>query len=565
MSRRLGGRFVLGRKIGSGGMSTVYLGTDEVLDRPVAIKVLKSEYVGSDIGARFRREGRTAARLSHPNIVQVYDAGEDEADGEKLSYIIMEHVPGGDLKELVKEKGPLPQKALSRIGADIAAGLAHAHDRGIIHRDIKPQNVLLNEYGQPKLTDFGIARALDSTQATQTGVYLGTALYSSPEQLQGKEITPKSDVYSLGITLYEAAAGAPPFTGTPIEVISQQLNGVLEAPRARGATIGAGFEEHILGCLQKDPDCRPGASGLREHLLQSGAATTGTAGAAGAAGVGGMIAVGAAGAAGSAGAARAAQALGNVREAGVEAFRKNFRPSPRVSGSRTPAGNVTFPTRTFGAGRNRMVLLAVAAVVLALLLVVLGLVLSRGSDTGAGPADRPADRPVAAGVTTGPTGATETSAGRRAAVPPVPRTTAPEEATTRRNTGEGQPTEVAAATRVAEMYLALGRQDYETSYSYLSRDYRRSEYPTLDDWARDYAGFEAMRFTDVPTARASNGEATVEGDMLVSADGSEAAGSGTWTLIEKGGEWKVSGIQADVQPQDYSGENGGDGEEGGDD
>ncbi|MGB3634845.1 MAG: protein kinase, partial [Rubrobacteraceae bacterium] len=278
MSRRLGNRFLLGQKIGSGGMSNVYLGADEVLDRPVAVKVLKPEFMESDIGARFRREGRTAAKLSHPNIVQVYDAGEDELEGKNASYIVMEHVPGGDLKELVKEKGPLPEKELSRLGADVASGLAHAHDQGIVHRDIKPQNVLLDEYGRPKVTDFGIARALDSTQATQTGVYLGTALYSSPEQLQGETVTAKSDVFSLGITLYEAATGGPPFKGTPIEIISQQINTKPEPPRARGAQISPRLEALILGCLERDPERRPVASELGERLLQAAVAPSAKAG-----------------------------------------------------------------------------------------------------------------------------------------------------------------------------------------------------------------------------------------------------------------------------------------------
>ena len=177
---RLAERFVLEREIGSGGMSTVFLGHDEVLDRPVAVKLLKAGYNETDIGTRFRREGRTAARLSHPNIVQVYDAGEDEFDGHEVSYIVVEYVSGGDLKDLIDRNGPVPGAMLSRIGAAVADGLAHAHERGIIHRDIKPQNVLLDEYGSPKLTDFGIARALDMKGSTSTDSYLGTALYSSP-------------------------------------------------------------------------------------------------------------------------------------------------------------------------------------------------------------------------------------------------------------------------------------------------------------------------------------------------------------------------------------------------
>ncbi|MGH3148416.1 MAG: serine/threonine-protein kinase, partial [Rubrobacter sp.] len=190
---------MLESELGSGGMSRVYLGRDEVLDRPVAVKVLNPVHGSTEIGDRFEREGRTAARLAHPNVVQVYDAGEAEFDGRETAYIVMEYVPGGDLKGLMDATGRLPGPELARLGDEVCAGLAHAHEHGVIHRDIKPHNILLDENGHAKVTDFGIARALDTTQATRTGSFLGTALYSSPEQLQGKKVSPKSDVYSLGV------------------------------------------------------------------------------------------------------------------------------------------------------------------------------------------------------------------------------------------------------------------------------------------------------------------------------------------------------------------------------
>jgi serine/threonine-protein kinase len=224
-------RFVLERELGSGGMARVYLGRDEVLDRPVAVKVLNPVHGGTEIGDRFQREGRTAARLSHPNIVQVYDAGEDELDGRRVSYIVMEYVSGGDLKELIDRLGRLSGPELAGFGREVCAGLAHAHEHGVIHRDIKPHNILLDEKGHAKVTDFGIARALDTSQATRTGSFLGTALYSSPEQLKGEKVTPKSDMYSLGVSLYQAAAGAPPFSGaTPIEIASQHVSGAPTPP-----------------------------------------------------------------------------------------------------------------------------------------------------------------------------------------------------------------------------------------------------------------------------------------------------------------------------------------------
>lgn len=472
MSQRLGGRFVLGDRIGSGGMSTVYLGTDEVLERPVAIKVLKPEHVGSDVGARFRREGRTAARLSHPNIVQVYDAGEDELDGREVSYIVMEHVSGGDLKERVRERGPLSEKALSGIGADVAAGLAHAHERGVIHRDVKPQNVLLDEHGQPKLADFGIARALDSTQATQTGAYLGTAIYSSPEQLQGGEVTPKSDIYSLGITLYEASTGFPPFSGTPVEVIGQQLAGVLEPPRQRGASIGADLERRIMDCLAKEPDGRPGASGLRERLLQAGASAATRPARVGA---GGMI--GAGGLVGILRSAREAGGRGAARAASAAALRERLKRSSRVAGGRAPVGGITLLTRTFGARPNRTALLAMAAV--ALIVVVVSLVAALGSGEQSGSQSAP----VAAATTGTTAAATE---GSTQAPVPTTRTGAG------RSAGGPQLTDVAAAETVAEMYLALTRQRYSRSYELLSGDYRQSEYPSLESWMADQGDLRAL-------------------------------------------------------------------------
>ena len=263
---RLGGRFVLGRKIGSGGMASVYLGTDEVLGRSVAVKVLNPEFQESDVGARFRQEGRTSARLSHPNIVQAYDAGEDDLDGRQVSYIVMEHVSGGDLRRILAERGTLSTEEISKLDG-IATGLAHAHGRGIVHRDIKPHNILMDENGRPKLTDFGIARALDATQLTRTGMYLGTARYSPPEQLQGLEATAKSDVYSLGVTLYEAVTGEPPFSGTPIEIATQHVYKPLPPP-GEIALVDGGLEALILDCLAKDPEDRPTAGAVEKRLKQ---------------------------------------------------------------------------------------------------------------------------------------------------------------------------------------------------------------------------------------------------------------------------------------------------------
>src|SRR5918993_1543700 len=149
-------------------------------------------------------------------------------------------------------------------------GARHAHERGVIHRDIKPHNILLNENGRPKLTDFGVARALDASQATRTGSYLGTALYSPPEQLRGDGVTPKSDVYSLGVTLYHAATGQPPFIGAPIEIASQHVSREPIPPRELNDAVGESLNALILDCMNKDPDARPTADEVRLRLLEAG-------------------------------------------------------------------------------------------------------------------------------------------------------------------------------------------------------------------------------------------------------------------------------------------------------
>src|SRR5215210_4354420 len=361
---RLGDRFVLVRELGPGGMSLVFLGRDDVLDRPVAVKVVKPDPDDPEAGLRFRREGRAAARLSHPNIVRVFDAGEDELDGREVSYIVMEYVPGGDFKELMDRCGPLPETLLSRVGADVASGLAHAHERGIVHRDIKPRNILLDERGSPKLADFGIARALDGTTShNPPGAYLGTAAYSSPEQLCGEKVTPKSDVYSLGATLSHAAAGEPPFSGNSLEVANQHISEPPPPPREKGAHISEDLEALILGCLAKNPGERPDAASLRDRLLQGSTADETAALAEPATRAGGIT--------GTAGPSRLTGTVRTNGASGVGAFRK--RQADRSPTSGPFESTVSLPTRTFRAGsRQRTMLAVLVAALLLLLLTVAG-------------------------------------------------------------------------------------------------------------------------------------------------------------------------------------------------
>jgi tRNA A-37 threonylcarbamoyl transferase component Bud32 len=512
----LGGRFALVREIGSGGMSTVFLGRDEVLDRPVAIKVLKPDLEDSGVSVRFRREGRTAAKLSHPNIVQVYDAGEEGLEGREVSYIVVEYVPGGDLKDLIDRRGPLPGIMLSRIGADVANGLAHAHERGVIHRDIKPQNVLIDDYGSPKLTDFGIARALDVDHSTSTGSHLGTALYSSPEQLRGEGVTPKSDIYSLGTTLYHAAVGEPPFSGDPLQVATQQVAKLPTPPRARGAAVGERLEDLILRCLAKDPAERPDALTLHERLLQiSAAATTGV----GSSGVSGVTRA--------TGAAKAASA------AGVKAVKRSLsrRGMPELAGP--PESTISVPTRTFRAGsRQRMTLAGFLFALFLLALAAVGLWTLLGSNTGEeGPrlfervlqprqnVPEAPDAPSGGNAVAG-----NPPAGNPPADPALP--------------------EAQAEKAVFDMYVQESYQTPETSWVFLS-DRLQNEVGSPEQWADREQIYDLyyVYFTQLPEARVSGETAAVTFEVRLDRSGGRELLSGTWVCVVEDGEWKLDRLQ----------------------
>ena len=227
-------RYRLGDVIGTGGMSEVYRATDSLLGRDVAIKMLRPE-MARDVNfrERFRKEAQNSGRLNHPNIVAVYDTGEADEDGMAIPYIVMELVHGRTLRDLVREDGPLSPREAAQVLIPVAHALQASHDAGIIHRDVKPANIMITNTGQVKVMDFGIARALDdSTSAmTQTSAVIGTAQYLSPEQAQGKPADARSDVYALGCVLYEAVTGHAPFEGeTPFAVAYQHVQEEPNAP-----------------------------------------------------------------------------------------------------------------------------------------------------------------------------------------------------------------------------------------------------------------------------------------------------------------------------------------------
>ena len=254
LGRILGERYALEEKIGSGGMAEVYSAHDNLLDRPVAVKILHESY-RSDVEfiEKFHSEAKAAARLSHPNIVNIYDVGIDGVD----HYIVMEYVRGNSLKDKIREEGALDILTATRIAKDIANGLAHAHAHNLVHCDIKPHNILMTPEGIAKIADFGIARAITESTMPYNGNVIGSVHYFSPEQAQGGAITPKSDVYSLGIVMYEMLTNKLPFTGdNPVAIAMKHLEEEPTPPSQIRQQIPPMLEAIVLRAMNKNPELR---------------------------------------------------------------------------------------------------------------------------------------------------------------------------------------------------------------------------------------------------------------------------------------------------------------------
>jgi serine/threonine-protein kinase len=261
-------RYELTHLIARGGMAEVYRARDRLLDRPVALKVLFPELsVDRAFVERFRREAQNAAKLSHPNIVPVFDWGEDTGS----YFIVMEFIDGKPLSAVLRESGPLDGNRAAAIASQVAAALASAHRHGVVHRDIKPGNVLITNEGQVKVTDFGIARAVNTEESlTQTGAVMGTATYFSPEQAEGIGVDARTDIYSLGVVLFEMITGRPPFLGdTPVSVASKHVRDIAPMPRELLETVPVELEAVTMKAMAKDPDQRyPDAEEFRADLLR---------------------------------------------------------------------------------------------------------------------------------------------------------------------------------------------------------------------------------------------------------------------------------------------------------
>jgi tRNA A-37 threonylcarbamoyl transferase component Bud32 len=251
----LSGRYELEELIGTGGMSSVYRAHDRLLERKVALKILHHQYsADEDYVERFRREARSVATLSHPNIVTVIDRGEDD----NRQFIVFEYIEGENLKRLIQRDGRVPVATALELAMQIARGLSFAHQQGLIHRDVKPQNVLLNGNGQAKVTDFGIARSLDVKHGmTQTGTVLGTSDYIAPEQAQGQPVDEHTDVYSLGVVLYEMLLNEVPFPGENfVAVAMRHINEEPPSIRERRPDVPPRVEAAVHRAMAKDPQAR---------------------------------------------------------------------------------------------------------------------------------------------------------------------------------------------------------------------------------------------------------------------------------------------------------------------
>ena len=264
--QKINGRYEIIKSIGEGGMANVYLAYDTILDRNVAIKVLRGDLANDEkFVRRFQREALSASSLSHPNIVAMYDVGEDNG----LYYIVMEYVEGKTLKQLLKKRGSLTLSEAIDIMLQLTDGMAHAHDSYIVHRDLKPQNIMIQDDGQIKITDFGIAMALNSTQLTQTNSVMGSVHYLPPEQAAGKGATIKSDIYSMGIIFYELLTGELPFKGdSAVEIALKQMKEPLPDVHKLNNDIPQSIENIILKATAKNPKNRyDDAKSMHNDLL----------------------------------------------------------------------------------------------------------------------------------------------------------------------------------------------------------------------------------------------------------------------------------------------------------
>lgn len=266
IGRLLGNRFEILEQLGGGGMAIVYKGRDTMLNRLVTIKVLRPEYTSDDnFVMRFRREARAVARLSHPNIVNIHDVGQEN----DVHYLVMEYIDGNDLKGVIKEQGPLAVERAVEIACQVCQALGHAHENDIVHRDVKPHNILITKDGRAKLTDFGIAAETTTATFTQTDTIVGSVHYISPEQARGEPAGPQSDIYSLGMVMYEMLAGKVAFAGdTPIAVALKHIQEEPEPLQRVNPSVPRNLADLVMRAMAKQPDLRFAGTAEMCRVLQ---------------------------------------------------------------------------------------------------------------------------------------------------------------------------------------------------------------------------------------------------------------------------------------------------------
>jgi serine/threonine-protein kinase len=332
--RVLAGRYELGAVLGRGGMGTVHRATDLILERTVAVKLLPAAVAAEDAShvTRFEREARAAASLTHQGVVAIYDTGEDEA----TRFIVMECVDGRNLSEVLRDDAPLQPARAAGIASRVAGALAAAHAAGIIHRDVKPGNVMLADDGAVKVLDFGIARSLDGSTLTQNASVLGTAAYMAPEQALGERADERSDIYSLGCLLYALLTGSPPFTGEAAAAVAHQhVNSPPRPPSAGNRAVSPALDALVMQMLAKSPDARPQSSAELQHRLD-----------------------------------------------GLQAAPRRPRMDPRAATARAAHAEPTASTRVLGAGRRARRPRVAAAAALAAGIIVIAAIVALASGAG---------------------------------------------------------------------------------------------------------------------------------------------------------------------------------------
>ncbi|MGI8650344.1 MAG: protein kinase domain-containing protein [Rubrobacter sp.] len=492
--------------LGSGGMGEVYLAHDETLGRDVAIKVLARHLTEQpDAVERFDREARSAASLSHSNIVPVHDRG---ATGASLHYIVMEYVSGGTLRDLLDREGPLPLDKTLSLTLQAARALKVAHERGVIHRDIKPQNMLLTGTGDLKVTDFGIARAASLNTLTETGLILGTAHYISPEQALGEPATPQSDLYSLGIVLYEMLTGELPYVAeTPIGIAMKHVNGHLRWPGESDPHIPEEVSVLTVELASREPSRRPpDADALITRLERLRNA---------------------AGSAASSGREATVPLIGPVR-GGQTAATRTYTPPP------TP------PAASVGERRARPGYTGVALVTAGLLVI---LVLA-----GAGVMAFAGLGPVA-GFSGEAEKAPPPSESRRPSAVPPANTSEPTitPGSTPTSSSSDAPTEAAAEEAAGDYYRAAGLEDWDYTYEQLDSQTRsgftREEWSQKNQWYwdRDQSIYHIL---SVNLDSASEDLLTEVQLRVTSEDGSSFVRTTYWVFED--GQWRRRFFQEDT-------------------